>query len=626
MNKEVEKYSHDILNLRRMAKIVYMMCLNGKPTITSDDGACVISLEFNKDGDFNSKKYRRNRFKTFTKSPNQDAFNIIYTECKTISVMTDSEIYDEYIKPLKDEKGGNNPIWSFHWVRIFVGYNNSWANRFTTAFELLELFHGNRNEATDAYEHYYEISLLHKDSYIDLFLDMFNNKDVVNSFPTLKWYFGDCNDNKLEYLDDFNYISGTVYLCVKNRGRGFRRKDGYFPYLKPHNLIAYQKSYINKRRNAIQLVKFVKKFPEYSLLTNSKKLQGTVYLNYGFERAFDLAGDARNICGYADGICGNIHPELYGDVSEIKGDITNLYGLATGVKLIIKNRLDKPTDIETLINPVDTDVIDKTIPLLSNDENQTMMQVWRTLCYHTIGLKDDEYALFDKPEKLRPPFPVDKWGRYYIGIGQGKMLVFSINPADISFAKDVNRCSTCFCWNSGTDHWQAGMRCLIALNSVNRTLGVWFVIDKNSKKKMNQFEGIKFKWYEPLQAGFFQYTSKTAFLWDYYSIPNRDEISFIDREYNISEEDRKTIEPIYGHDGYNVGHDRQKELAYLETFIKETYRWAKKNFVEDGTAPLTNNSGYVPQCDYKLGWVEQMHTANLMAEELKTQLGKQKDK
>lgn len=289
-----------------------------------------------------------------------------------------------------------------------------------------------------------------------------------------------------------------------------------------------------------------------------------------------LRGDASNICGDVTNIHGDIHPQLYGDVSGLSGHITNLTGNATGIKLNVQG-FDKPTTIASLLDG--GNVVER-FRLISNEDNKTLMRVWHCLACHTIGITSSERKLFDNPVKNRPPFSVDKWGRCYQPYDENRIIVISLNPADIMFAKDVNKCSTCFCLNSGSAKWELGMRCLIALNSVNPSLGVAFVIKKDSIKKMNQFNGIKFKWYEPEMAGFFQYNSdgilpfcRYDMLWKKVKIP------MLDRA-----DDR--IKPIYGHDGINIGHNRQKKLAYLETFIKEGYRWYRG---ENDDFPLVNN-------------------------------------
>lgn len=324
----------------------------------------------------------------------------------------------------------------------------------------------------------------------------------------------------------------------------------------------------------------------------------------------NLWGDAQRIYGDVSHISGEIHPCLFGDVSGLSGNITNVFGDATGIvyNFGIKKRKNQ-TDIRDLLNP---DFL-KNFTLLSNEENQKVMLVWNTLSHHTIGITDEERALFDHPVKCKPPFSIDKWGRHYILDKSGDYLwVFSINPADIMFAKDVNKCSTCFCINSnacGGGKWDLGMRCLIALNSVNPNLGVAFKIKHNSIKKMNQFEKIKFKWYEPEEATFFQYTSDKVYIWCEWDMDS------LKLPFKTCEESglRGSIMPIYGHDGINVGHTRQKELAYLETFIKDGYKWYRG---EDKDFPLTNNYEDFDKDKISDEWKRQIGIANEKAANL----------
>ena len=318
-----------------------------------------------------------------------------------------------------------------------------------------------------------------------------------------------------------------------------------------------------------------------------------------------LYGNATYIHGDISNICGEIHPELCGDVSNLSGFVTNLVGDVTGIKIHIRTPLTKKTHIQDLLNP---DFM-KEFTLLSNEDNQLLMKVWSCLSHHTIGVKDEERKLFDNPVKCTPPFSVDRWGRKYVrDKDKDFMWVFSINPADIMFAKDVNKCSTCFCLNSGNERWDLGMRCLIALNSVNTNLGVAFKIRKNSIKKMNQFDGIKFKWYEPLDATFFQYNTNDVYIWSPYK-------SWVNLPFNtVSYSGIKDVKPIYGHDGINCDHNRQRGLAYLETFIKDGYKWyrgSNKDF------PLTNNYKDFSFDEISDEWKKQIELANQKADEIK---------
>lgn len=347
-------------------------------------------------------------------------------------------------------------------------------------------------------------------------------------------------------------------------------------------------------------------FEKFDTVQHEEKIM--LIPNGNFEYA--LRGDARNIMGDISNIKGVIHPELSGDVSGLVGDITNLTGCATGKNVVLNKKLNVPTNIDSLLE----NHLDKEFKLLSNQDNIILMKVWNTLAHHTIGVTESERNLFDNPVKVKPMFPVDKWGRYYTRYNDDYIVVYSVNPADIMLAKDVNKCSTCFCLNSGTGHWDLGMRCLISLNCINPNLGVAFLIKKDSIKTLNQFNGIKFKWYDPEDASFFQYDSKDIYFWYDARIFNK----FTD---NWFPDDAKLI---YGHDGRNKGHDRQKELAYLETFIKDAYRWNK----DDKDFPLTTNGRDYTMEDVKKEhpeWEEQIELANRKAKELKEYLEQQKE-
>lgn len=334
-----------------------------------------------------------------------------------------------------------------------------------------------------------------------------------------------------------------------------------------------------------------------------------------------LHGNAKNITGDASNIYGNINPGIYGDVSRLQGDITEVIGNATGIRLDIERyRFEKRLPVEAIIDlddiarQADSSPVSKYRTLTYKD-NTILMKVWRTFCYHTIGLEQDVYNKFDKPVKVKPPFPVDKWGRYYEESGD-IMRIYSVNPADIMLAKDVNKCATCFCLNSGNERWFAGMRCLIAEASVNPNLGVVLEFrKKDMTKKLNQFKGVKFRWFDPDKASFFQYTSRHAGC--FWSYANRELLPCFDGEIS-----RKDIVPIYGHDGIcDDQHKYQRNLAYLETFIKPEYAWydgINKEF------PLVNNYENFYESGISDEWKEQIKRANDMADELRALIGTDK--
>lgn len=332
-------------------------------------------------------------------------------------------------------------------------------------------------------------------------------------------------------------------------------------------------------------------------------------------------GDAKNITGDAENIFGKIPDALYGDVSGLSGDISYVSGDATGVELNIdlyrKRRLLRSDVIINLdeITASKFPALSNRYKTLSYKDNTILMKAWRTFCYHTIGLEKDVYDKFDNPVKVKPPFPVDKWGRHYEESGD-TMRIYSVNPADIMLAKDVNKCATCFCLNSGTRRWPQGMRCLIAEASVNPNLGVVLEFrKKDMTKKLNQFKGVKFRWFDPDKASFFQYTSKHAGC--FLSYKNHDLLPCFDGAVG-----RGNVVPIYGHDGIcNAQEERQKKLAYLETFIKPEYKWYNGDKPE---FPLVNNYQNFYKSEISDEWKEQIKRANNMADELRALIGTDK--
>ncbi len=370
-----------------------------------------------------------------------------------------------------------------------------------------------------------------------------------------------------------------------------------------------------------------KRIADNYLLYNAEFIDGNLYTTlreknlYEAVRTTILIGDAKNITGNATRIYGKIPELLYGDVSGLSGDITFVSGDATGVELDIdlyRKRAMIKQDAVINLNEINA----STVPTLSNKyktlsykDNTILMKAWRTFCYHTIGLKQNVYDQFDNPVKVKPPFPVDKWGRYYEELGD-TMRIYSVNPADIMLAKDVNKCATCFCLNSGNERWTAGMRCLIAEASVNPNLGVVLEFrKKDMTKKLNQFKGVKFRWFDPDKASFFQYTSRHAGC--FWPCANRELLPCFDGD--ISRED---IVPIYGHDGICVDqYKHQRNLAYLETFIKPDYAWYDGDNPE---FPLVNNYQNFYELEISDEWKEQIKRANNMADELRALIGTDK--
>lgn len=289
-----------------------------------------------------------------------------------------------------------------------------------------------------------------------------------------------------------------------------------------------------------------------------------------------LYGDISNIYG-------TLNSGLMGDVSGITGDITNLCGDATGITFTIKERLTELTDIKKLLQHP----LSQRFKLLTNAENTTLWKAWQKLAHCTLGLTDEERALIDNPIKENPPFPVDEWGRYYVE-DKDYMYVYSINPADLLLLKDVNKISTCFCLNSGGDtRWPGGMRCLIALNAINKNFGCVFKIRQDDVKVLRQFKDLKFKWFNPQEGKYFQYDSEGNLRFTEYSMDNP---MALDNTISAPK-----VEPIYGHDGESRGHDRQKKLAYLETHIADGYTWGAEfvDVKEKDDIVIVNNYGAI---------------------------------
>lgn len=461
--------------------------------------------------------------------------------------------------------------------------------------------------------------------YISLFVS-YNNEDIrYEPLPTFRgsrgpWaYFRNFEFNYCVSCEQYKRFDDNLEFIFRYIDNSFQQHivDGR----KIKNLEVYQRRYWFKYDNELTSM-FVLKNAEFI----DGNLPRTIRMRFSQERGWEnihcmsLRGDAQNITGDASNIRGDINSGLYGDVSKLRGDITNVIGNATGVKFDIDayrlaRRLDDESiNLDDIICQVDCSPVSK-YRTLTYKENAILMKAWRALCYHTIGLEQDVYVKFDKPVKVKPPFPVDKWGRFYKE-DNGTLYVYSVNPADIMLAKDVNKCATCFCLNSGRGKWTLGMRCLIAEASVNPNLGVVLKFRKQEiTKKLNQFKGIKFRWFDPDEASFFQYTSKNATC--FYSSENARLLPCFNG--NIARED---IVPIWGHDGICKPQDaRQKNLAYLETFIKPEYAWYDGYHKE---FPLVNNYENFYESEISDEWKEQIKRANNMADELRALIGTDK--
>lgn len=284
---------------------------------------------------------------------------------------------------------------------------------------------------------------------------------------------------------------------------------------------------------------------------------------------------------------GVLNNELIGDVSGIEGDITNLYGDATGITLRITKPLLEPTDVRHIGKAKNSITFKHKV--LTNEQNQHLMKVWRRLAHCTLGLTDEERALIDNPKKFKPPFPVDKYGRHYEYDDTGNLWIYSVNPMDIMLLKDTNRISTCFCLNSidGINRrWGYGMRCLIVPNCINKGFGCVFRVHDANVKVMRQFKDVKFHWFDPEAGAFIQYDDKgnCAAWWNLHDPLHVTERSFYELHGH-------NIPPIHGHDGINDDHTRQEGMAYLELNIKPDYSYAPEFKPADGEMIIANNYG-----------------------------------
>ena len=461
--------------------------------------------------------------------------------------------------------------------------------------------------------------------YITMFVS-FNHKDVRRKLPKYNGARGMLGSFKC--FDCYYCVSCEQY---KNHDEDLNR---FFEYIddafeqhivngrKIKDIEKYQRRYWFNYDNEMTQKLGLKnaEFIDGNLKTRNKMFL-SVKNGWKNVKCVELRGDAKNITGNAENIYGQIPEFLYGDVSNLSGDITFVCGDATGVELNIDLYRRRAMITRDAVINLD-EMKSCKVPELSNKyktltykDNTILMKAWKTFCYHTIGLEQDVYDKFDNPVKVKPPFPVDKWGRFYEELGD-TMHIYSVNPADIMLAKDVNKCATCFCLNSGRERWTAGMRCLIAEATVNPNLGVVLEFrKKDMTKKLNQFKGVKFRWFDPDSASFFQYTSKHAGC--FCSYDNSNLLPCFDGV--ISSE---TVVPIHGHDGiYKPQGKRQNKLAYLETFIKPEYAWYDG---ENKDFPLVNNYKNFYESDISDEWKEQIKRANNMADELRALIGTDK--
>lgn len=296
----------------------------------------------------------------------------------------------------------------------------------------------------------------------------------------------------------------------------------------------------------------------------------TQFLLYG-EVSSMLFGNISNIYGH-------ISNELTGDISGISGDITNIVGSCTGIKLHIKEQCKEKTNIRTLL----INKLSGKFRILSNEESEIAWNAYRRIAHCTLGLTEEERNAIDNPDKVKPPFDVDKWGRKYME-QNGRLFVYSINPCDIAFLKEVGPINTCYCFTSQSldGRWTSGMRCLMALNCINPNIGCVFEVSKESIRKMNMFKNLKFNWFKPCNGAFFQYDASGKVQFFYEKI---DPFDILD-QHPLN---RKNIKELYGHDGLNVGHTRQKSMAYLEEHMEERQTWAE-DVAKEATERIVNN-------------------------------------
>ncbi len=299
---------------------------------------------------------------------------------------------------------------------------------------------------------------------------------------------------------------------------------------------------------------------------------------YG-EYFFKYYGDCTNIYGHIG--------DLRGDISKLKGDVTNVFGYCTGCELDCTGLRG---DIQTLYRQkLEEEKFKKNGLYLSrhrfltNEENETLWQVWLKIANSTLGLKKDEYKLIKNPVKNKPPFPVDKWGRHYEVDQCGNVVCFSINPADILLLRTNQEVQTC--WSIyDKNNAQLRMRLLLARACINPTVGVCFVIKYIDK--FNIFPGLPFKYYKHSQGTFFQYDEGGL-------LPFGNTGLNVDRWFNKYNYYDKTIEPlVVGHDGRcNLGHGGQTKLMFYERYIKDDFAlWKENSYVKpDGTEHIISN-------------------------------------
>lgn len=321
---------------------------------------------------------------------------------------------------------------------------------------------------------------------------------------------------------------------------------------------------------------------------------GTEFLVQGTVSKF-LYGDIT-------GVFGVINDGLVGDISGITGCVTNIVGDCTGITMHISKQVDCVTNIKAL---GERPLTGKRT-LLSNEDSAKAFNAYRKLAHCTLGLTEEERNMIDVPHKQKPPFQIDRWGRYYVE-EDGCTWVYSINPADIMFLKEIGPLNSCFCMTtqSANGRWDYGMRCLMALNCTNPCLACVFKISNDEPtRKMRMFNGLNFTWFKPIDGGFMQYNGNgEGHSWS----PEDIDVCGMFSHLN----DISTIQKIHGHDGYNLGHDRQKKMAYLEIFIDKMHSWVQdRDERYDLPNKITNNEWDI--C-YDENWNEISKTKEIWA-------------
>lgn len=391
-----------------------------------------------------------------------------------------------------------------------------------------------------------------------------------------------------------------IFNYVKSRSK----KKLVYKYYPEMSIVEISKNGFPKGTKRVISNKNLCKIDGLNLRGDVSGIYGTVKTDYYIKHFseptkwvtnFDLSGKVSPmLSGDITNIYGIINENLTGDVSGISGCITNITGNCTGIVCEIQSSPDVPTNIKTYIK----NCITSTTTLLSNEQSEQAFNAYRKLAHCTLGLTEDERNAIDSPSKVMPPFQIDRWGRYYYEKGD-EIYVYSINPSDIMFLKELGPLNSCFCMTtqSAGGRYSLGMRCLMALNCTNPNLACVFTLNKREPiRRMRMFKDLDFKWFKPQDGCFFQYDKHgNGSSW---SRNKLDPAGFFQ-----CNSEPKNIKPIEGHDGINNGHSRQKRLAYLELFIQKEHSWVgnrDENF--DKPNKITNNEWDI--C-YDDEWVEQ---------------------